>query len=341
MVEDYKVKRFASINGGNITINASYSVNSELEFLAIAIAKDKKIIRPLNLNWAFVDDVWTALVANPFTDNCAFDVYLFRVSEINNVLELDRNGDLTTDSICKQFEKILENEKELQKNFDNSLRFPDEDDLLDKNSFLPNAENRTNKILSFDEKGNPVCVQDLEEIIGAYKARDEAEEYARQCKSDKQACETARMSAQGFANSARLSEEKASQAEQEVSRNKTAIDGILESITSMWADVKKWWTESKTFRDEASTSATNALTCATNSSNSATAANLSASSAKTSADNAKASADKALDATDGLNFVVINKKLCVKHETTGKAHALRYGVVFGVDTLYANSNPEN
>lgn len=160
---NYDIKKFSSIDSNDIELVVDYSFASDSELLLLVSNHLDGELYLTTTNWVKDDDaqVYRATFANPFTRKYAWSVFVIRRSKVYSELELsvDGNGDLTTESICNQFKDIYKRFDEVQIKLDKAIVGVDIDSELKGvgSQYLPEAEFRANKFLSFDAYGNPVA----------------------------------------------------------------------------------------------------------------------------------------------------------------------------------------
>ena len=254
------------------------------DIFVIAISTDGRVVENLSSSYLSFDSQFSTLSIAPVFGESDFCVYIFRNEKAANLFSIKPDGNASLLSILSQFDKDNRILKQLQALQTRNLRTPD---LC---VTLPEAAFRKNKILSFDNDGNPQTRIVSEELEYPVKY---AKIYAENAKLS---ADTAQQKAEEAADSANEADsclKMASSSSQEASSSATQAATSATEASNSAQEAAQFRQEASEFAGSASEFSSSAQAAATQAQQSATAASESATSAKADAESAKQSSESA------------------------------------------------
>ena len=254
------------------------------DIFVIAISTDGRVVENLSSSYLSFDSQFSTLSIAPVFGESDFCVYIFRNEKAANLFSIKPDGNASLLSILAQFDKDNRILKQLQALQTRNLRTPD---LC---VTLPEAAFRKNKILSFDNDGNPQTRIVSEELEYPVKY---AKIYAENAKLS---ADTAQQKAEEAADSANEADsclKMASSSSQEASSSATQAATSATEASNSAQEAAQFRQEASEFAGSASEFSSSAQAAATQAQQSATSASGDAQSAETSATQASSSASAA------------------------------------------------
>ena len=254
------------------------------DIFVIAISTDGRVVENLSSSYLSFDSQFSTLSIAPVFGESDFCVYIFRNEKAANLFSIKPDGNASLLSILSQFDKDNRILKQLQALQTRNLRTPD---LC---VTLPEAAFRKNKILSFDNDGNPQTRIVSEELEYPVKY---AKIYAENAKLS---ADTAQQKAEEAADSANEADsclKMASSSSQEASSSATQAATSATEASNSAQEAAQFRQEASEFAGSASEFSSSAQAAATQAQQSATSASESATSAKADAESAKQSSESA------------------------------------------------
>lgn len=233
--KEYKVISGYSEQGGTLKIPLSWDINSpDKDLLVYIVGTDGK---PKVCDYWTWDSVNSQVCIENKESFAAFGAYVFRNELVGVLAKLTSGGQLRISDFVEQFGNLVRCSEQLAENDKHSIISADS-----MGGVLPNASSRAGKVLSFDERGNPIVSVEQDDItnIKAYKeaaetAKEEAVAAKQGIEAAQAACETAKTAAQDSADKAKASETKVEQSAQRAAENAQAA-GFSKSYAESYAN---------------------------------------------------------------------------------------------------------